>query len=37
VNYLFVIVGDPQEPVTVDGGYNGYSLHILGFPSDPDT
>jgi hypothetical protein len=36
VNYAFVVTGDPRAPTTLDGGvFNGYSLHVLAFPTDP--
>jgi hypothetical protein len=36
VNYSFVFLGDPRQPTTLDGGaFNGYSLHALAFPNNP--
>jgi hypothetical protein len=35
MNYTFVVLGVPGQPLTVDGGVNGHALHYLAFPNDP--
>ena len=31
--YVFILVGDPNQPSTVGGVFNGKSLHFLAFPT----
>ena len=36
MNYAFTVSGDPRAPTTLDGGvFNGYALHLLAFPTNP--